>query len=350
MYRLARARTRARTWAVAALAIGLISGVSCSSSDRSSQDYAPPAPSRAVAQLAATQSSAEAFSFNNQVDILFVIDTKEGMSTIQQNLAVQMPEFVTSLNNAGVDYQIAVTTMDMSANGEKGKLLGSPSIGSAQTANLANMLQSRLYIGDYDWKPTTRAFEAVKSALSGINTTSGPNSGFLRPNALLTMIFLSNRDDRSAPDDSPDRYKGFFDQIRPPRPYRDRSWVAEFLGVLPDDPSCKTAAWGYAEPGLAFIDMANASGGAVESICSGDLTGAMINVRQRVLEKVTVYPLSQKPNVDTIKVTVNGQVVDKDAANGWTYDATTNTIRFHGLGVPVTNGSVHVDFQPSGLS
>ena len=291
------------------------------------------------------QEFGQKITYNNQVDVLFVIDTKDAMSAVQQGLAAQMPAFINTLNSTGLDYQIAVTTMDMSANGEHGRFLGSPSILNKTTPNLASVLQNRLYIGDYDWKPMTRALEAVKNGLSGLNATSGPNAGFLRPNALLAMIYLSNRDDRSTPDD----YKAFFDSIRPPLPYGDRSWVAEFMGVLPDDPNCKTAAWGYAEPGMGFIDIAKSSGGATESICDGDMSRALTNVKKRVLEKITVFALGSKPVVGSIKVNVNGAIVPEDPANGWTYDATTNTVHFHGTSVPDANAVIHIDFDRDGL-
>lgn len=291
------------------------------------------------------QEFGQKITYNNQVDVLFLIDTKEAMSSVQQSLAAQMPAFVESLNQTGLDYQIAVTTMDMSSNGERGRFLGSPSILNKNTTNLVTVLQNRLYIGDYDWKPMTRGLEAAKNGLSGANATSGPNAGFLRPNALLAMIFLSNRNDRSTPID----YNAFFDQLRTPLPYGDRSWVAEFMGVLPDDPFCKTASWGYAEPGMAFINFAKSSGGAYESICDGDMRRALTNVKKRVLEKITVFPLGAKAVLGTIKVIVNGITIPENANDGWTFDAPTNTVRFHGSAIPAANAVIHVDFQRDGL-
>jgi len=291
------------------------------------------------------QAFAQKVTYNNQVDVLFVIDTKDSMSATQKSLADQIPGFLDSLNQTGLDYQIAVTTMDMSGNGEQGRFIGSPGIMNRSSPDLATHLAARLYIGDYDWKPMTRGLEAVKNGLSGLNAVSGPNAGFLRPNALLALVFLSNRDDRSTPDD----YVAFFDKIRPNLPYGDRSWVAQFMGVMPDDPSCKTSAWGYAEPGMTFIEIARKSGGATESICDGDIRRALSNVKARVLEKITVFALDAPADPDSVSVTVNGRAVPNDPANGWTFDSSNNTVHFHGDAIPGASDVVNVNFQRNGL-
>lgn len=294
------------------------------------------------------QALGQKVTYNNQADVLFVIDTKESMSAVQKGLADQIPAFVDSLNKTGLDYQIAVSTMDMSGGGEQGKFIGSPAIVNAMTPKLATVLQNRIYIGEYDWKPMTRGLEAVKNGLTGLNSSSGPNAGFMRPNALLVLIFLSNRDDRSVPVSG--GYSAFFDQIRPPLPYGDRSWIAQFMGVLPDDPNCKTSAWGYAEPGVNFIDFVKASGGSYESICDGDMRRALTNVRARVLEKMTAFPLGAKAAPESIKVTINGRPVANDPVNGWTFDSTNNTLHLHGSAIPDVTDDVRVDFQKEGLS
>jgi hypothetical protein len=53
-------------------------------------------------------------TYNNQVDVLWVIDPTSQMSTKQQALANQIGLVVDAFNQTGLDYQMAVTTMDMS--------------------------------------------------------------------------------------------------------------------------------------------------------------------------------------------------------------------------------------------
>ena len=128
----------------------------------------------------------------------------------------------------------------------------------------------------------------MKAAFSSpLASTNGYNDGFLRTNALLVVIFLSNEDDQSATAD----YGSFLDQIRPPLAATgQRSWVAQFMGVTDTDSSCKTSQWaqaGYSEVGTKYISLANQSGGDSEAICDADLRRALTNVKARVLEVVT---------------------------------------------------------------
>jgi hypothetical protein len=280
------------------------------------------------------------------VDILWVIDSSGSMAKHQDLLSSQVNVFVNALNDTRLNYQIAVTTMDMSANGDKGRFLarsGTPLILNPRTPNLTAILEDRLRIGN-SGSFTERGMEAVRAALTP-PLSNGLNTGFLRPNALLVLIFLSDENDKSVIFDD----VALLDQLRPALPLGDRSWVAHFLGVVPNEPSCKTTEWGYSYPGYRYINLANASGGVAEPICDADFRRALTNVKSRLLELITEFLLSRKPLVDTIKVYVNGVLIPRSNADGWSYDAVKNSIRFHGPAVPGPDASVHVTFDPEGL-
>ncbi len=287
-------------------------------------------------------------TYNTDVDVLFVVDTSGAMSKHQRALASQMGSLIEAFNRTGLNYQFAVTTMDMSSGGERGRFRaeqGEPTVLKADTPNLVSLLAERIEAGEYDWQPLARAFEATRAALTG-PLAEKDNAGFLRPNALLAVIYLSNEDDDSANED----WKKFFDQLRPALKYGGRSWVVQYMGVTTADPSCKSSAWGYYEPGLRFMDLAKTSGGAAVSICNGDMRAALSNVKARILEMMTEYVLPAKPVVDSIKVYVNNQLIPKSETDGWTYDATKNSVIFHGTAIPAQDSVIKVDFDRDGLS
>ena len=285
-------------------------------------------------------------SYITDVDILWVIDTSGSMAPRQEGLAAQVGGFVSKLNATRLNYHMAVTTMDMSSTGEKGRFIAqanSPFVLTSQTPNLVPLLQGRIRAGATG-SVLERGMESVKTALSAPAVT-GANAGFLRKNSLLVVIFLSDENDKSASFDD----VAFFDSIHPPLPYGDKSWVVQFLGVTPTDPSCKTTAWGYSEAGTRYIDLANASGGAAESICDNDFGRALTNVNKRLTELLVEFPLDRKPLVETIVVTVNGKIITKSEIDGWTYFEANNSIRFHGNAVPGPDSTINVDFEPEGL-
>ena len=46
----------------------------------------------------------------------------------------------------------------------------------------------------------------------------------------------------------------------------------------------------------------------------------------------------------SITVTVGGVPVAQNATNGWTYDATTNSVEFHGSSVPQPGSEIVVQY------
>ena len=300
----------------------------------------------------ASQVFGQKVTYNTQVDVLWVIDTSSSMDTHQNLLAQQMGLFVDSMNNTGLDYHMAVTTMDFSPTGAKGKFVaatGTPLILTSQTPNLTQILSQRIQLGG-GGSPVERGLEAMKTALSApLAGPNGYNDGFLRKDALLVVVFLSNEDDQSATLD----YAAFLDSVRPPLPLTgERSWLAQFMGVTDGDSSCKTSAWsqtGYSEVGVKYMELANLSGGVSEAICDADMKRALTNVKSRVLEVMTEYRLDRSPNLATLQVYVNGARVPQDAANGWTYYSSHNSVRFHGAAVPPVDSSIRISYDPTGI-
>ncbi|HVK61017.1 MAG TPA: VWA domain-containing protein [Bdellovibrionales bacterium] len=295
----------------------------------------------------ADQNFGQKVEYNKNVDMLFVVDTSGSMKKHQDLLADQIDLLVKSFKDTGLSFQFAVTTMDMGSGGQKGKFLfkpGTSPVLTSNTSNLSKILEDRLRVGDNATSSLERGLEAMKAALSAPLATTGLNSGFMRSPSLLVVVFLTNEEDVSASAD----YATFLDSIHPPFETGDRSWVAQFMGVMPNDPACQTSDWGFSSVGYKYIELADASGGASESICDADLRRALTNVKGRILEIMTEYKLDRVPNPATIKIYVEGKRIPEDAVNGWTYDADRVSIKFHGNAVPAPGSRISVKYDPVG--
>lgn len=291
-------------------------------------------------------------SYNNKVDVLWVVDNSNSMSQHQQKIAEQVSAFVSALKNSGMDFHIGVTTMDMSSSGEKGRLLatplGSPAVLTKSTPNMISVLQQRLQMGD-GGSSVERALEATKAALSEPNL-SGANAGFRRfdpsdktKGAVLAVIYLSNEDDESG-SAVPDPV-AFFDSVSVDSQYVNEApqWVVSFIGTTPEDPACQTVPW-TKEDGLAYINLAQKSGGGVASICNGNFSAAISNIKGHILTMMTEWHFPKTPVESTIKVFINGVQIPNDATNGWTYVATRKVLQFHGTAIPPINSSIDVQY------
>lgn len=286
------------------------------------------------------QDFSQSITYNNKVDILLMVDNSSSMLQYQNRFALQVPAMINRLNQLALDYHIGVTTSDMRAGATGGTLLGTPAYLTSNTPNLIAQLQSRITVGQAG-SDLERGIQSVYTVLQP-GYLSGPGAGFLRDDSLLVFIFLTNEDDYS---NTSYNYKAYFDKIRPPYKLGQRSWIANFIGVVSIDGECQTTP-DFKEAGLKYMALADASGGRKESICKSDFATAVSNIQARIAEYLTDYPLKRRPVIESIRVTINGVEIPNDPVNGWTYDEDGNFIRFHGLALPGATDHIIVDYQP----
>lgn len=177
---------------------------------------------------------------NNDLDLLFMIDNSSGMTVAQQKLAAQIPSFLQVLQqspNGMPNLHIAVVSSDMGAPGDQETSLGCKAggdqgqfqfqVGAAATACTATTLsQGSTFILDGDGQTNfTDSLASVVQCLTQLgasgcgfehqlastaralgadgNLPPATNVNFLRTDAALGIILLTNEDDCSAPDNTP---------------------------------------------------------------------------------------------------------------------------------------------------
>lgn len=287
----------------------------------------------------------QSVTYNNKVDILWIVDNSSSMLKHQQSLSAQVPELVAKLNSLKMNYHMAVVTTSMGGTTpDGGKFIGSPKFVTSSTPDLVNSLKNRMIVGEAG-SNNERGLESMENALSA-SYLANEGKGFFRNDALLVVIALSDENDKSAVSNPVSHYVNLLDGLKRPWVDGTRSWVFNFIGVLPTSSNCKTFN-DYAEAGLTFIDIAKESGGVQESICSTSLASAVTNVRARIYQILTDFKLSKKPVIESITVTINGVSIPRSNVNGWDYVAATNAVRFYGSAVPAADASIKVDFKPA---
>jgi hypothetical protein len=194
---------------------------------------------------------------------------------------------------------------------------------------------------------------------------SDANSGFLRPGAMLVLIYVSDENDCSDRGALPNEEYCYLDA------YQDDlvpvlEYVEDFRAIKGDDELVQSfAIVGPLEegvcqdslPGRRYHDMANFLGGAVGSICSEDFAGIMDDLGLSVSGVRSSFPLSYAAVEDTIQTWVctgdpcteeNGTEVPPSAADGWTYDSATTYLTFHGTAVPPRGAVIAVRYEVAG--
>ena len=192
----------------------------------------------------ATAAVTAAATSPGKLDVLFMIDDSSSMTSMQQKLAAQIPAFVSVLQNLPTglpSIHIAVVSSDMGAPGDSTFAIGCTAhgdqgefqLGTAGSASVdggagalgcpgASLNSGATFISNVDGVANyTGDLSALLSCMTtlgdkgcgfenqlgsisralGADGSPAPssNAGFLRPDAQLAIIVLSNEDDCSAP-------------------------------------------------------------------------------------------------------------------------------------------------------
>lgn len=290
------------------------------------------------------QNFGQKILYNNKVDIVFIVDNSTSMGQHQARLSAQIPNLVQVLKSLKMDYHIVTLSTSMGLDGNGGQFLGAPKVLNSQSANLNSLLQQRIAQGEAG-SNNERGLFSLESALSP-SYLSGEGAGFLREEALLAVIALSDENDKS--NKTASYYANFLDKLKPASSDGRKSWIFNFIGVLENSSACRTFN-DYSEVGLIQMQLAELSGGNKESLCSNSLSSAVSNIKARIVQILTDFYLKTRPLKHTLKVAVNGKLISESASNGWTYVEENGKyiIRFKGEAVPPADADIRVDFTPT---
>tara|TARA_Y100000780_G_scaffold85134_1_gene77116 strand:+ start:1593 stop:2585 length:993 start_codon:yes stop_codon:yes gene_type:complete len=293
--------------------------------------------------------SFEAVTYNNKVDILWVIDTSPSMTDDRKKLSKEIEFMFQQMDGKKLDYRMAAVTMDMGSRSADqysgGRFVGSSTkVISNSTANKVDAFNSMLngYETSYQYAD---GLDALKKALSP-ERLGKENQGFFRDDSLLSVIFVSDGRDWSSA--TPEDTISFLDTLKPNLQNGNKGWVANFIGVIEESVKCETIV-GVSDIGVRFMEVSNASQGSVNSICEDELAATVGNIQRTIISIVTDWYLEEPAVVETIRVSINGVNISQDPENGWTYNAEKKLISFHGNAVPASDAKVVVDYTPESI-
>jgi hypothetical protein len=272
------------------------------------------------------------------VDVLFVVDDSGSMGEEQSNLASNFSQFISEASTWQNNYNVGVTTTDVDSDG--GRFLGSPRIITPATWQ---SFQNSAQVGT-SGSGTEKGLNAAQLALTlpNIADTStvcasatdcsepdacydgfcgGPNRGFLRSDATLEVVFVSDEDDQSPADLN--FYINFFKNIK--GFYNSNLFHAHAIVGPPG--GCSSSS-GDASAGMRYIDLANATGGNVASICQSDFADSLASIGEIAFGLKTQFFLSRVAEPSTIEVRINGTLCATGGGGNWTYDAASNSVIF----------------------
>lgn len=292
----------------------LVSGVliACSSSSRSGFDSSNggnggdnPGTGSLGNEPAPQEESVEC----QKMDIVFIVDDSGSMGEEQTNLASNFPKFVEILNDyktksgSDLDWRVAITTtgrdvtynivipgspgIPMTEKGDNGAFRNKASCGAKRRwveksdGNATSTFSCLAEVGTAG-PSVEMPLESLKLSLED-RMSDGTNKGFLRPDALLAVVILTDEDDCSRSDNNftvpvaatcsttpgqkpVEEYADMLDTVTGDR----KRWAT---AVIAGQSEC-TSSFGNAMEAVRLKDFVKLAGpnGAFSSICDGNLT------------------------------------------------------------------------------
>jgi hypothetical protein len=234
------------------------------------------------------------------VDVLFAVDQSCSMDDDAALLGASFSTFIQTLQTGTADWQLGVVTYDT------GCLNGG--ILTPQTPSLEAVFAAAVVAGDDREISDDEALLQLSERALSLSAEGECNAGFLRADAALHIIVVSDEPERS-----PEQASAWTWDY----------WLAELTahaeplvvsGVI-DTEGCSEGAAGY-------LDIINETGGEALSICSGDWSDYAETLAAASLGWLYDLTLSQAPIEETITVSIDGT----ELTGGWRYDAGLNAV------------------------
>ncbi|WP_224244780.1 vWA domain-containing protein [Hyalangium gracile] len=327
----------------------------------------------------------------SKVDVLWVVDDSGSMAPRQENLARNFQAFIALFRQGSTDFRLAVATTDIFAR--PGELVGTPALLAPDTPDLEGAFARNVRVGTlgsaYEagleaarlvlerqaeegapWR------EALVACEAGCDTEACREDcaerhpvPFLRPGALLYLVFVTDEEDRS--------------------PYELRAYWRAFeqaQGIGNDGTVVASAIIGDvpangcgATPGQRYAELARLTGGEVGSICDAEFADTLRALATSAVGLRRTFVLSHAADPATLEVRVHHpcgvaaeavaqcESVDRTACagqpaetlgavctpreqgpDGWRYEPERKALFFAGRSVPGLGARVEVRYFEEG--
>ncbi len=327
----------------------------------------------------------------SKIDVLWVVDNSGSMAERRENLARNFGAFINEFTKNAIDYRIAVTTTDTFK--EAGRFVGTPKILTPTTPNVAAAFSNNVRVGN-NGSPFEVGLEAARLSLDlQLQANAGavlqcqaacPTMGqaacrancpttavfqFLRRDAYLYLIFVSDEEDRSSQDVR--FFNRYFETVKGV----GNDGTVTTAAIMGDVPSNACGA----TPGTRYKALSALTGGEVGSICDTNFSTTLGKLARNAVGLKRKFSLQAKPNISTLQVRLRypcnvptdqiascasvdraacaGNPADsmnlvctprQGAPDGWEYEEGGNVVFFAGESVPGLSGQIELQYYEEG--
>jgi cysteine-rich repeat protein len=288
----------------------------------------------------------DVFDFTSpQADVLFVVDDSCSMSQSQLALANDFSSFSDTLVSRGVDLHFAVVTTDMEDQARQGRMLGNPAYVTHTTMDFVTEMESRA-------QPGTGGSGREMGILAGLRAvtpplTMGDNMGFLRADADLVVVVLSDEDDQSE-----DQFLGggIADAVVSLQAAAGTGRLSVSGIVGPATNNCN-GPYGQGRESPRYGEFITRVGDGISLSYCEDMGDNLADLANALFGGPEFF-LAAEPMPSSLVVTIDGTATPATnmGQTTWAYDPTSQSIRFTEGNVPANGAQIRVSYTPYCLS
>jgi cysteine-rich repeat protein len=302
------------------------------------------------------------------VDILFVIDDSGSMNDEQELLTTNFDRFFSVSGVVDTDFHIAVTSTlgpEYTCSQTSTVCPEDPLSGYFTSCSDERFLTRASVDPEAQFSCNARVSQQLQPARArsdfaeaglraAMNFLTPPhsidpdvNGGFLRDDARLVVIIVSDEPDRS---EVP--VAAYVDFFRGVKGARGPGWVTVHAIANHPDDACADVSNDAADFSR-YQTVARATGGQTQPICTDDWSGVMSSLGLATVQDQRDFALSRDADTTSLSVCVRATPsspcvavpqTNPDAAEGWFFVPATNSIRFNEGSIPPRGSRVELAY------
>lgn len=261
-----------------------------------------------------------------KLDIIWVIDNSGSMADEQGALGLNFNAFIEDFITKNVDFKMAITTTDTRSSFKGLMVPGSAEkLTSAHAqANPAQFLT--------DFKNLVRVGTSGSGDEKGLEATEGfmqrYASTFLRPDAYLAVVILSDEEDQS-----PKSVDFYVDNLKS---YKNEAGLVKVYSIV--DINRTNSGYGITTGGDRYAEASLKTAGSVTDI-RDDFHRSLSSMGDSIINLLDSFALESTPVDGTLKVYIN-----RVETTDYTYDAASRSIKFDANRLPPVGAEITVTY------
>ncbi|AUN98682.1 VWA domain-containing protein [Bacteriovorax stolpii] len=262
---------------------------------------------------------------NGDVDILWVIDDSGSMADEQDALGKNFQSFINQFIEKDIDFKMAITTTDGTST-RNGKMVGD----SAKLTSASAKGNKTAFLNNFTkWVKVGTSGSGIEQGLkTSASFMDRYASSFLRPDAFLVVVYISDEEDQSDK-----KVQEYLDKLQAQK--TNKGMVKAYSIV-----TVKNYGNQWETIGNRYKEVATATAGITADI-KQDFSTILLDMGGRIVNLMDSFALNESPYEDKVDVYVNNVKV----SSGYVFNAAQRTVKFDANSLPAEGSKVEVRYK-----